>query len=189
MPTFEFRISIVENVRSQNFIKNWLSEIQKFYRISLLLEWPTYYADNSHTLSIQSRCTSFYSHVLDWLDQSFGIYKFCCISGKGFHSHSNSLKARSHRQDNRSVFLVKFIGKKIVQLCKNIAEFIKKLQEFARNLQLCARKLQICARKLQILARNLPRCKRHICILYYIVFVTCMHLQIRLRHMIGKEEF
>ena len=41
VPTFGFRISIVENVRSENFIKNWLSEIQKFYRISLLLEWPT----------------------------------------------------------------------------------------------------------------------------------------------------
>ena len=36
VPTFGFRISIVENVRSQNFMKNWLSEVQKSYRIRLL---------------------------------------------------------------------------------------------------------------------------------------------------------
>ena len=38
VPTFGFRISIVENVRIQNFIKTWLSDVLKFYRISLLLE-------------------------------------------------------------------------------------------------------------------------------------------------------
>ena len=42
VPTFEFRISIVENVRSQIFLKNWLSEVQKFYRIRLLFECATY---------------------------------------------------------------------------------------------------------------------------------------------------
>ena len=42
VPTFGFRISIVENVRSQNFMKNWLSEVQKFYRIRLLFEFATY---------------------------------------------------------------------------------------------------------------------------------------------------
>ena len=42
VPTFGFRISIVENGRSQNFMKNWLSEVQKFYWISLPFEWPTY---------------------------------------------------------------------------------------------------------------------------------------------------
>ena len=43
VPTFGFRISIVENVRSQKFLKNWLSEVQKFYRIRLLFEYATYY--------------------------------------------------------------------------------------------------------------------------------------------------
>ena len=42
VPTFGFRISIVENVRSQNFMKNWLSEVQKFYRIRLLFKCTTY---------------------------------------------------------------------------------------------------------------------------------------------------
>ena len=42
VPTFGFRISIVKNVRSQNFIKNWLSEVRKIYRISLIFEWPMY---------------------------------------------------------------------------------------------------------------------------------------------------
>ena len=42
VPTFGFRISIVENVRSQNFMKNWLSEVQKFYWIRLLFECTTY---------------------------------------------------------------------------------------------------------------------------------------------------
>ena len=58
VPTFGFRISIVKNVRSQNFIKYWLSEEQKFYRISLLFEWPTYSAGNrkckSRNLKIKS---------------------------------------------------------------------------------------------------------------------------------------
>ena len=52
VPTFGFRISIVENVRSQNLIKNWLSEVQKFYRISLLLEWPTYKVGKSREPNI-----------------------------------------------------------------------------------------------------------------------------------------
>ena len=42
VPTFGFRISIVDNVRSQNFMKNWLSEVQKFYRIRLLFKCTTY---------------------------------------------------------------------------------------------------------------------------------------------------
>ena len=42
VPTFGFRISIIENVRNQNFMKNWLSEVQIFYRIRLLFECATY---------------------------------------------------------------------------------------------------------------------------------------------------
>ena len=42
VPTFGFKILIVENVRSQNFIDNWWSKLRKFWRISLLLEWPMY---------------------------------------------------------------------------------------------------------------------------------------------------
>ena len=42
VPTYGFRIFIVENVRSQNFMKNWLSEVLKFYRIRLLFQCDTY---------------------------------------------------------------------------------------------------------------------------------------------------
>ena len=54
VPTFGFRISIVDSVRSQNFMKNWLSEVQKFYWISLLFEWPTF---NSKSVKFAQRLT------------------------------------------------------------------------------------------------------------------------------------
>ena len=59
VPSFGFKISIIENVRSQNFIKNWLSEVQKFYRISLIFEWPMYmyYSINSTYVLLCLGCT------------------------------------------------------------------------------------------------------------------------------------
>ena len=46
VPTFGFRISIVENVRSQNFIKNWLSEVRKFL-LNLVNFWIAHVYKNN----------------------------------------------------------------------------------------------------------------------------------------------
>ena len=43
VPTFGFRILIIENGGSQKNFKIWFSEVQKFLKIRILFDWSTYF--------------------------------------------------------------------------------------------------------------------------------------------------